>query len=46
MPPYPLTIFEIPKYYQYELKFNSVYSINSLPKRKNVTYIINLDEYE
>ena len=46
MAPYPLTIFEIPKYYQYEFKFNSVYSINNLPKRKNVTYIINLDEYE
>ena len=35
MPLYPLTNFEIQKYYQNEIKFNSVYSRNNLPKIKN-----------
>ena len=33
MPPHPLTNFEIQKYYQNEPRFNSVYSINNLPKK-------------
>ena len=43
---YPLTNFEIQKYYQNEPKFNSVYSRTNLPKIKHGTYAINLDEYE
>ena len=46
MPPHPLTKFEIQKYYQKEPKFNGVYSRNNLPKIKNGSYIINLDEYK
>ena len=46
MPPYPLTNFEIQKYYQNEPKFNDVYSRNNLPKIKDGTYVINLDEYK
>ena len=46
MPPYPLTNFEIQKYYQNEPRFNGVYSRNNLPKNiKGGAYIINLDEY-
>ena len=32
MPPYPLTNFEIQKYYQNEPQFNGVYSRKNLPK--------------
>ena len=46
MPPHPLTKFEIQKYYQKKPKFNGVYSRNNLPKIKNGSYIINLDEYK
>ena len=54
MPPHPLTNFEIQKYYQNdaqlnpknESKFNGVYSRNNLPKIKDGTYVINLNEYE
>ena len=46
MPPYPLTNFEIQKYYQNEPKFDGVYLRNNLSKWKDGTYIINLDEYE
>ena len=46
MLPHPLTNFKIQKYYQNEPKLNDVYSINNLPKIKDRTYIINLDEYE
>ena len=46
MLPHALTNFEIQKYYQNELKRNDVYSINNLPKIKDNTYVINLDEYE
>ena len=46
MPPHPLTIFEIQKYYENEPKFNSVYSRNNLSKIKDRAYIINLDKYE
>ena len=43
---YPLTNFEIQKYYENEPKFNGVYSRNNLSKIKDGSYIINLDEYE
>ena len=44
MPPHPLTNFEIQKYYQNEHNFNGVYSIKKLPKIKDGTYIVKLDE--
>ena len=43
---YPLTNFEIQKYYENEPEFNGVYSRNNLSKIKDGSYIINLDEYE
>ena len=43
---YPLTNFDIRKYYQNEPKLNGVYLRNNLSKIKNGAYIINLDEYE
>ena len=46
MPAYPLTNFEIQKYYQNEPKFNGIYSKNNLPKIKDVTYVLNLDEFK
>ena len=46
MPSYPLTNFEIQKYYQNEPKFNGVYSRNNVPKTKDGAYIINLDEFK
>ena len=46
MSPYPLTNFEIKKYYQNEPTFDGVYSRNNLPKIKDVGSVINLDEYE
>ena len=45
MPRYPLTIFEIQKYYQNEPRFNDVYSRDNLPKVKDGAYVINLDGY-
>ena len=45
MPPYPLTNFEIQKYYQNEPRFNGVYLRDNLQKVKDGAYIINLDEY-
>ena len=33
------------KYYQNEPRFNGVYSRDSLPKIKNGTYVININEY-
>ena len=45
MPPFPLTNFEIQKYYQNEPRFNGVYSRDNLPKIKDGAYVINLDEY-
>ena len=44
MLPYPLTNFEIQKYYQNKSKFNGVYLRNNLPKIKDGIYITNLDE--
>ena len=46
MPPYSLTNFEIQKYYKQEPKFNGVSSRNNLPKIKDGTCVINLNEYE
>ena len=34
------------KYYQNKPKFNDVYSRNDLPKTKDGTYLINLDEFK
>ena len=39
-----LNYFETQKYYQNELKFNDGYSRNNLPKIKDGTYVIYLDE--
>ena len=33
IPPYPLTNFEIQKYYYNEGRFNGVFSRNNLPKK-------------
>ena len=38
MPPYPLTNFEIQKYYQNEPRFNGAYSRDNLPKIKDGAY--------
>ena len=46
MPPYPLTNFEIEKYYQNEPRFNGAYSRNNLRKIKDEANVINLDEFE
>ena len=43
IPPHPLTNFEIQKY-QNEPRLNGFYSRDNLPKIKDGTYIINLDE--
>ena len=45
MRPHLLTYFDIEND-QNEPKFNSVYSINNLPKVKNSEYVISLDEYK
>ena len=46
MPPYPLTYFEILKYYENESRFNAVYSRNNLHiKIKDGAYVINLDQH-
>ena len=46
MPPYPLTNFEIPKYYESEPKFNGVFSRDNKAKKiKGGAYVINLDEH-
>ena len=45
IPPHPLTNFEIKECYENYSRFNSVYSRDSLPKTKNGTYVIYLDEY-
>ena len=45
MTPYPLTNFEIQRYYQNEPRFNYIYSRDNLHRIKDGAYIINLDEY-
>ena len=39
---HPLTNFEIQKCHQNEPRFNSVYSIDNLPKIKDGAYAVNL----
>ena len=46
MPSHHSTNFIIEMYYQNEPKFNSVYSRNNLPKIKDGTYVINLDQFK
>ena len=46
MPLHPLPNFEIQKYCQNKTKLNGVYSKNILPKIKDGTYVINLDEFK
>ena len=46
MLPHPLNNFEIQKHYQKVPRLNGVYSRNNLPKVKDGTYVINLDEYK
>ena len=46
MSPHPTSNFKIKKYYQKELKFNGFCSRNNLPKIKDETYVINIDEYK
>ena len=42
-----ITNFEIQKYYENELRFNSVYSRNNLPNKiKNGAYVKNLDKHK
>ena len=41
-----LTTFEIQKYYQNKIKFNSAYSRNNVPKTKDGAYVTNLDEHK
>ena len=41
---HPVTNLEIQKYYQNKPRFNDVYSRDSMPKIKDRTYIINLDD--
>ena len=43
---YPLTNFEIQKYYPSKSKFNSVYSRSNWPKTKDGACVINLDEFK
>ena len=43
---HPLTNFKIKRYFQNERRFNGVYSKNNLPKMKDVSFVINLDEYK
>ena len=46
MLPYPLTNFEIMKFYENESRFNGVYSRDNLPNKiKDGAYVINLDEH-
>ena len=45
MLPHPLTNFEIQKYFENEPKFNGVYFRDNLNKRKDGSYITDLDEY-
>ena len=40
----PQPNFEMQRYYQNEAKFNSVYSRNNLPKIKDGSYVIYIDE--
>ena len=46
MLPYPITNFEIQKFYQNESKFNGIYSRNNLSKIKDGQYVINIEKYK
>ena len=46
MPHHPLTNFEVQKYFQNEPKFNGAYSRNNLPKIKDGTHIMNLNDFK
>ena len=46
MLPHHVTNFKKRKYYQIEPKFNGVYSRNNLPKIKDGTHVIDVDEYK
>ena len=47
IPSPPSTNFDIPKYYENEPKFNSLFSRNNLPKiKKDEAYVIDLDEHK
>ena len=46
MPPHPLTNFEIQNYYSNESKFNGIYSRNNLPKIKDESHVMNLEEFQ
>ena len=45
MSSHPLNNFEIQKYYHNQPRFNGVCSRDNLPKIKDGTYVINIDEY-
>ena len=46
IPAHILINFEMKIYYQRRRRFNGVYSRNDFPKIRDVTYIINRDEYK
>ena len=43
---YPLTNFEIQKYYQCKSKFSGIFSGNNVTKIKDRAYVINLGEFK
>ena len=45
MPLYPITNFEIQKYYHNQPRYNAVYSRDNQPKIKDGVHVINLDDY-
>ena len=46
IPLYPLTNFEIQRYYQNKARFKGAFSRNNLPKTiKDGAYVIKFDEY-
>ena len=44
VPLHPLSNIEINQYFNYDSKFNGVFSRNNLPRIKYVPYVINLDD--
>ena len=46
MLPHRLTAFELQKYYKNEPRFNGIYSRNNLPKIKDRSFEIKLNEYK
>ena len=43
---YPLTYFEIQKYFQNEPKFNGAYSRHNVPNIEDGAYVINLNVFK